>query len=359
VQAIFLSLLACNKKQKSTGDYVLASWLAFIGLHLMYNYLLSSGILFKYPHLLGIGTAFPLLEGPFMFVYVLVMISKHNKFRPIYLLHGIPFLLFTIYFSFTFYTLGASEKLEYMESMHSEMPRELFWVSLPMIILGPMYLIWSLIKLRKHSGNIKVAFSYKEKINLRWLRNVLIFVGFVWAVVIISHIFVRFPFMDFSLHEHLPYLALTVAVFFIGYFGIRQQAIYKNESEQRKNHYRKSGLKKADAKKYAEALLEYFKEEDPYLNGKLSLNEVAGHLEISSNHLSQVLNEELEMSFFDFVNSYRVNEFKSKLEDPGKDHYTLLGIAYECGFNSKASFNGIFKKFSGLTPSQFARQISA
>lgn len=370
VQAAFLAILLFNKKNKGTSDYVLGAWLVFMGLNLLYYYLFSVGFLFLHPHLLGTGMGFSLLEGPFIFIYVVIMISTHGKFRWVYLLHALPFLAFTIFFTFEFYLLSAAQKLEYYEILYTEMPRDLYLITLPMLFSGPIYLIWSLIKLRSHAARISQTFSYKEQISLDWLRNVLIFVGFVWFVVILANIFVQFPFLSTEMHMHLQYLAMTIAVFFLGYFGIKQQAIYRPESLQDfpktkpspkehssgKSRYVRSGLKKPDASRYAEALKKYFENERPYLQAKLTLHEVADYLQLSSNHLSQVINEDLGMSFFDFVNSHRVEEAKSRLLDPEYSSLTFLAIAYDCGFNSKSSFNNIFKKHTGDTPSQYKKR---
>ena len=102
-QAVFLAVLVFNKKRKSHGDYVLGFWLFFMGLHLLYYYRFSTGFSFQHPHLLGIGSAFPMLEAPFMFIYVLLMIKKNARFKLVYLLHGIPFLAYTVFLMFDFY----------------------------------------------------------------------------------------------------------------------------------------------------------------------------------------------------------------------------------------------------------------
>ena len=94
-------------------------------------------------------------------------------------------------------------------------------------------------------------------------------------------------------------------------------------------------------------------EEKPYLNEDLTSKEVAQKLNISTNHLSQVINENLGKNFFDFVNGYRVDLAKQKLSDPANNIYTIISLAYDCGFSSKSSFNAIFKKFVGVTPSEF------
>ena len=182
---------------------------------------------------------------------------------------------------------------------------------------------------------------------------------------------VRFPILSVEMHEQLNYLAVTIAVFFLGYFGIKQQAIYKQSPVQNSvvpksntvkkkgsgERYSHSGLKKEEAQSHLQELKEYFEKEQPYLNGKLSLPDVATKINITPNHLSQVINEQLEMTFYDFVNRYRVEEIKSRLADSKNQQFTLLAIAFDCGFNSKSSFNAIFKKFTDLTPSQFSAQL--
>lgn len=371
-QAFFLGFLVFNKKGKSDADFLLGSWLLFMGIHLLNYYLFSTGYSYQHPHLLGIGVGFPLLEAPFMYVYVMVMIRKDGSFKRTDLLHGIPFLIFTLWFTFEFYLLSGPEKIAFYDEIYSgKLPRDVAIMTFPNIIIGPLYVAWSLLRLYQHKKNISNDFSYTEQINLNWLRYVIGGLGFVFVIVIVSNILVRFPFLSIVMHEHLIYIAITLAVFFLGYYGIRQQAIYKGEPvstqakpmrSQRKQkikgkQYLHSGLRKEEGELHAKALQDYFEKEKPFLNGKLSLSQVAGHLEISVNHLSQVINDNLGMTFFDYVNSYRIEEVKSRLSDTDSKNFTLLGIAYDSGFNSKSSFNSLFKKFTGLTPSQYTKQL--
>lgn len=373
-QAFFLSVLVFNKKGKSQADFILGTWLAFMGIHLLYYYLFSTDFLFSHPHLLGIGAGFPQLEAPFMFLYLTLMIRKDGRIKATDLLHAIPFLTFTVFYTFIFYRLSAPEKLEFYDQIYQgNIPLIVRIISFPNIAIGPVYVVLALFKLSQHTKNISQQFSFREKINLNWLKYVIGGLGFVWMIVVISNVLVKLPFLSITAHEHMIYLALTLSVFFLGYFGIKQQAIYSHEPgsnpqkpspETRKkkessNQYLHSGLKKEDAEQHAGTLQDYFNSEKPYLNGKLSLSEVSSYLDISVNHLSQVINEQLGMSFFDFVNSFRVEEVKARLSDSNYENYTLLGIAYDSGFNSKSSFNSIFKKFTGYTPSQFASQLKS
>jgi AraC-like DNA-binding protein len=93
--------------------------------------------------------------------------------------------------------------------------------------------------------------------------------------------------------------------------------------------------------------------ERPFTDGDLTIQKLAAQLSVPSHHLSQVINERLNQTFSDFINSYRVEEAKRRLLDPAAKHLSILGIAEEVGFNSKSSFNSVFKKHTNMTPSEF------
>jgi AraC-like DNA-binding protein len=361
-QAFFLSILAFNKKHKTDGDYILAVWLGFIGFHLLDYYLNKTGFVYEHPHLLGIGASFPLLQGPFMYVYTLVMINKDNRLKPVYLLHGLPFLVFTVYFLFDFYFLSASEKLTYIRLQENDPYLVITLLNILILGLGPVYIVLSLLKLRQHIRSIADNFSYKEGINLSWLKYVLAGLGFIWSMVILTNILVYIPLISDVISENVIYLSVVFAVFFLGYFGIKQQAIYgeptapgRNKRLVRERRHRK------DAKEWkseeAKTAKDYFENEKPYLNSRLTLKEVAEALGTSENLLSHIINRQTGKNFFEFVNSYRVEEFKSMAGLPEYRNYTLISIAYESGFNSKATFNRVFKNFTGQTPSEFYHEL--
>ena len=94
----------------------------------------------------------------------------------------------------------------------------------------------------------------------------------------------------------------------------------------------------------------------PYLDPDLTLPGLADELDIPSHYLSQIINERIGSNFFDFINQHRVEEIKRRIADPSYAHYSLLGIAFESGFNSKSAFNRVFKKLTGRTPSEFKRE---
>jgi AraC-like DNA-binding protein len=108
-------------------------------------------------------------------------------------------------------------------------------------------------------------------------------------------------------------------------------------------------------KRYIEKLKTFMKNEKPYLDPSLSLNNLAEQLSIPPRHLSQVINDSLNKNFFDLVSDYRIDETKQMLQDPTNKKKTILEILYDAGFNSKSSFNLLFKKKVGVTPSEYRK----
>lgn len=106
---------------------------------------------------------------------------------------------------------------------------------------------------------------------------------------------------------------------------------------------------------FRDKLMDYFKEDEPYLDSQLSLNSVAKNIAIHPNKLSYLINEILGVNFNEFINQYRLNHFKTIALDSKFKHITILGLAYDSGFNSKSVFNTYFKKTEGVTPSKWVK----
>jgi AraC-like DNA-binding protein len=149
-------------------------------------------------------------------------------------------------------------------------------------------------------------------------------------------------------------------VFYIGYFGIKQENIFttqevvenlRTEEKGRSDKYKKSGMKSELVEELYGKLLKIMDEEKPYLDPRLSLTALAQLMEISPNQLSQIINQKASVNFHDFVNNYRVEEFIQNAQK--NKNFSLLALALDSGFNSKSSFNNIFKKQKGISPSKY------
>lgn len=122
--------------------------------------------------------------------------------------------------------------------------------------------------------------------------------------------------------------------------------------------YQRSGLKEKDSRFILEAVVEYMEHEKPFLDPECSIHSVAHVLNISRHYISQVLNQKLNKNFYKFINEYRVEEFKRRAAEPEFSNYSIIALAFESGFNSKASFNMVFKKLERRTPSEYIRNVN-
>jgi len=362
IQALFFSVILLNKKTKTTADKILGFWLFVLFLHISANLLQLLGYYDKYPHLIGSSSSLVFLYGPLLYFYAKTYVSNSLPFKIEYFLHLIPFILYNIAF-IPFYVKGASDKLFYYhEVLKSDPPLIAIIALMTKTISIPVYMVWTLLLLKNHVKNIEQYFSSVEKIDLKWLKYLVWSMGMVVVIILISAIVkVNTNFaMAFQTEKYI-FSGATMWVFGLGYYGLKQTSIFTNVSRINKlngstvTRYKKNKLKESDADGYKKLLLQLMDKEKPFLRSKITLNQLASEINISSHHLSQLLNERLDQNFFNFINFYRVEELKKRLEDPKYKNLTILGIAFDCGFNSKAAFNRIFKKHTGLTPSAYLR----
>jgi len=358
VQAFFIGLILLNKKNKGLSDKILAIWIFIIGLHLLLFYLHYTNYYQNLPDLLGLFVPLPLVQGPFLLLYVTSLIKKEQTFNRILLIHFFPAFSYFLLLSPIMF-LPAEEKLHYIfEVIPANPPLYIKIYGILINVSGPVYIVWSLVLLKKHHLNVKDNFSYTEKINLKWLRNLIFGMGFIWLAVLIT------DFMDDEIGSEIVFSVVTLFVFVIGYYGIKQGVIFTDSLEGyqgkdigEKEKYKKSPLDIEQSQSLLERLLKFMEEKKPYLDSKITLPQLANQIEINPNYLSQIINEKLHLNFYNFINKYRVAEFKEKLKKEDAMNYTLFGHARDSGFSSKSSFQEVFKKQTGQTPSQYQASL--
>ena len=225
-------------------------------------------------------------------------------------------------------------------------------VHLLMIVYG----ILSVRVLKYYSVEIKKLVSSIERINLDWLRFILISFGIFWFTVIVN------CFYFFFTKSRIPFLIVGSVVFLfivvniIIFKSLKQPRLFAGVEETPR--YKNSPLTETDLREYCLQLERYMNEEKPFLVNSLTIDSLAEKTSIPARYLSQVINERYNKNFFDFINSYRVEEAKDYLRMPNKKKMTVLQILYEVGFNSKAAFNRAFVKYTGMSPTEFRKTIS-
>lgn len=360
--AIFFSVLLLQKKPRALHDNILILWLLYLGLYIgVYSF--YSHELFIDFHLLSISfLSLFLLHGPFLYYYILTLVSDKRQIFKKDLFHLVPFILFNLYILIASFSPDISEKLNIEKlSLHNDPPLLFLFFLIITAFSGTVYFLFTFKLFKRLDINIFNNFSNSADIDLDWLRKLVLLFGVIWtaliSITVIHHVFHMFSMVFCT--DGL-FLSLSVFVILIGYFGLKQNVIFNNENvivtdnlSRIQPKYSGSRLNESEEKQYAEKLISYMELLKPYLNTDLTLPQLAVELGISSHLLSQVINEHFKLNFFDFVNQYRVEAFKERIVNPKYENFSLLGIAFECGFNSKSAFNRIFKKSTGLTPSQF------
>jgi len=362
--AFFFAVLLLQKKPKALHDNILVCWLVYLGLF-SGSYAFYSQYLFtRFPLLSSGFISLFMLHGPFLFIYLYALVSKERKLKRENLLHFVPFICLNLYLLIASFFPVISERIRMNHVSRDIMPPVLFIIFLILTALsGPLYFILSFRLFRKLDISILDNFSSSAKIDLDWLRKLVYIFGVIWtALIVIAVIHHVFHLFSMTFCTDGLFLSLSVFIILIGYFGLKQREIFSHYPgndhsyiTEVKIKYAGSVLKEADAKQYVEKLNHQMATEKPYLDPDLTLPKLATGLEIPSHYLSQVINETFKLNFFDFINQYRVEEVKAKIIDPKFDNFSLLGIAFECGFNSKSAFNRIFKKLTGLTPTQYKK----
>lgn len=363
--SLLLFSLLITKRNKLAADQFLIIYLAFFAISLAYFYYESTGAL-EYSTWMIFGKGVYLLGGPLFFYYVYTLTKGHRPSNKIIVFTLLPYALYTL--TFFYYQLqvfgkipvNIENRLLYVDGQLS-----ITWTTFiaAFILTDPFYIVWFYLLLRDYKRNIKQSLSNTERVNLNWL-NILFYLWLVIAFVLLpaSLLGIGGDMVSESTLDLLIRLSNLLFIFIAGFYGFRQNAIFSNtteinEKENKEPAYERSGLSKEQAKKYHAELLTLMHEKKPYLDGELGAAQLAEQLGISANHLSQVLNQEQGQNFFDFVNNYRVREVQAKIADPANANLTLLAIALESGFNSKTSFNTLFKKFTGQTPSQYHKSL--
>lgn len=229
------------------------------------------------------------------------------------------------------------------------------------------YGIMSYRKITAYQKNLVLYTSNMDAINLKWLKQVVV------CVLIITGLWLPDIFFKLAKNnvffDNFASLIYLDAVFFIAYFSLKQKEVFQLNKEEKKEidaivienanleGTRKKLISDDELKEMKSMLIQVMEDKKPFLDAELSLFKLASQLDISSHLLSYVINNGCNENFYQFINRYRVEEAKRMIRDPNMEHLSLMGIAFEVGFNSKTVFNTTFRKITDQTPSEFKKAI--
>jgi AraC-like DNA-binding protein len=356
VESIFFFLILLSKKKKSQADITLIIWLLIISFNVLIPVFTYSDPL-KYIRLNGIDYSLLVLHPIFLYLYTQALISSDKKHRIRYTKHISIFIINCI-FAIPYVFMDKETKLNFL--FHSKFP-VIVWIGTVWVnIVFTVYLFLAGRLIFKHQLHLKSQYSYTEHVNLDWLKYLTI--GLIVVYLSGSILGGTLCYLGFSLYyiNYYAYSTIVLFVFGLGYFGIKQNGVFISRNpEEKKDPTKKPVIITEQDKLFAEKLRQYMLTRKPYLNEKLTLQDLAVLLKVKPYYITFVLNHVMNKKFYDFVNYYRVEEIKKRIGEGEILKYTLLSIALDCGFNSKASFNRIFKTFTGYSPTEYIESFQS
>lgn len=363
-QGVTLSLLIFLKSA-AKGN---ASWLIGVFILCVSAYISSPLLnsIFGEPNGSFMVDPLILLIGPSFYGYIISLSGSLSLKR--LSVHAIPFVLYVPILFYFFRNINLD--LSSSQSIH------LVYSSSFALILGLfkflhlfLYTGIGFYALQKHQEKIKHYFSNLKGKDLVWLKYIL--VGLL-SLSILSFLLyllaVQLPDQQ-ELITTINLILLMAFLFAISIYSFRQETIFDSSFDWIRNaeqslplspksdsipKYEKSGLKNDEIESINNQLDEFIHAKG-FMNPELSLTALSEELGVAPHKISEVLSKHRKTSFYDLINSHRIEAVKSALKDPSYSHLSVLGIAYDCGYNSKSTFNTAFKKFTGLNPSEYRK----
>lgn len=357
VQGIFLSMLLFFKKDTTVANRIFAIITLFVSVSMSTDFFRTteSPVLYYYMFLFNLA-CYP-VYGPLIYFYTLAITENRQKSISSYLIHFLPVFIFGVYLMFQHskYNWNGSGQLFLYLSENSLFSYQYTIILFLSIVLG--YIMSSLIVIRNYKKKLKNYFSNLQKLNVIWLFSLFLLGSIFVIILILSLVFHN----NRSLGYH-PGLQVSIfGTFFvlnytIAYFTIRHPVVFAPlDLKEKTQKYEKLKIDEKERKEYVTKLIEFMETEKPYLRDSLTLRGLAKKVNIPHYYISMILNTELKQNFYTFVNTYRVDEAKKCLSDPLSKEMNILTVAYNSGFNSKTTFNTIFRQIAGMTPSEFKK----
>lgn len=356
---ILAGILFFRRGDRQLANRFLSLTILIVNAHLAYLMVLDTNSDNLFPFLLWIPYSFLAAIGPLIFLYTRSLTEADFSSTKINPRDFIP--------------VAIEVGLQVIMIVQSILGDTLFYNTSLYFYVTPLLYLWGAVSIfyyirlslgiiNGHEGRVLKNFSNLKEVTLVWLRKLIIYYRLLWIVwvpfVALFLLFFRFQllYLGVVLALYLLMLTLIYLTLWIGLESLGHGSlIYVKQNEGKTENKNFSKLTTAEIQDHIERIKRAMAIDKIYLNENLSLKEFALHLKADPNLISFILNNHLHKNFYDFVNNYRIEEVKNKLDDPAQKHLTLLGIGLESGFNSKTTFNRVFRQVTGVTPTEFLK----
>ncbi len=361
LQGLFLSFILLKKKIYKAGYTFLLAYLVVMILQIILKVASKIWLIQNMQSFYFFSYQFPFLYGPLVYLFARQFFLQ-KKLQVTDALHFLPAMI-----ALTYFITGIGDNFKLFLPLFSPLPRLIAEFN---SILIYHFLAWRIVI--NYPLQIKNSIPEITELQHRWIKQ-FILISAILCMVISVTIFLLYMWYPFNQDLRFSFIALTLFTYWISYCAWNQPQVFAaipgfaintedgNTVTSLKVYrtsikYANSGLSNVDTSRILGRLNYLMDEKKLYLDAELTIEQLAEAIPCSRHHLSQALNQQLQKSFYDYINAYRVEETKTLLADPLKTNHKIASIAYDAGFNSLSAFNDIFKKFTGSTPSQYRKQ---
>jgi len=364
-QLLFIGVfLFTHDKGKRISNGLLGAFFLSISLNLADSFLVLKKAYLSNTALVGWGICLPVLLGPLLYLYTQSILYKDFRLSKNKWIHLLPFVILFVMSEIRYLSQSREMQISILDNIvERKIPELFYWSSALIFLQFFLYIGASFRLINQYKKIASDKFSDQQRNNISWLWSTIFFFTLCMIVAALTSFTGLTPFVKYY------YFILTILISLIFIFinrvllkALKEPEIFSVMEEKESMapdltpKYAGSGLNEEDKKRILEQLRQYMESQKPYLEPELTLEQLASQLSLRPKMLSQVINESLQQNFFDFINRYRIEAAKKLLTNPADKKITVLEVLYEVGFNSKSSFNTLFKKHTGLTPSEFKKK---
>lgn len=356
IQCLFVVAVLLQNRKNRLSNRILASAILLFSVCMLFwffhhqkNY--AAARVMAYVNL----SLFPVF-GPLVYFCVLSMTGTLTRLTLKKLLHFVPVIPFAV-LSLQFDIIVKPEGISGINI------RELYIMApvvVAIMVAQMLYIFWSFFSLGRHRKRIREVYSNIGSLKLTFVYLFLvacIMIGFLSILLFLLLVNNMIESPIGHLARLAIYITYLISTFSATFFSIRYPKVFSVDDVVRiKKSYETLNVDQARLEDYLKKLAACMEQERPYLNDALTLKDFSELVGIPYYHVTMTLNTCLKQNFYTFINQHRIEEVKRLLSDPEHKDHTLLRIAYDSGFNSKTVFNTMFKKFTGMTPSQYRKK---
>lgn len=362
LQGLLLSFFLIRKKAYRGAYAFLVIYIGVMILQIILKVMSKVWLMEHLQPLYNLSYQFPYLYGPLVYLLTLHLLNAERKPRLVNAIHFIPFGLAVVVMMIDM----ASHDRPLFSYVVFLDGRANTWIQLLSVVV---YHVLALLAWSKDDAIMRNRFSNLHAIQAKWLQH---FIVISLAVCLIITCAIYFMYLYYPSLSNLKWMfvALSLFIYWISFEAIHQPELFSvmrgGESMERApvlepklvvhrpgRRYHNSGLNEEEAKRIATSLQKLITDEKPFLDPEITIDQLSQRVSCSRHHLSQVLNESHRQSFYDFINQLRVSEAKTLLSKPELRPAKIASLAFDSGFNSISTFNEVFKKLAGVTPSQY------